>query len=234
MSSVNDGGKGRKAGDVQKPDPNNAAVDPNAAARQDQIKADHDALQESARRVKSSVPSDVRETPVQPAERGLGSSSNTAGRGNPERAATDPRAAATQEQTKANHDRLQESARRVDASVPASVRNTPIQHSDTSTRATTGNRGDDVQRSNAPQVETDPRAAAKLDRVKADDDALEKSAQRVKASVPADVRNTPVQPVRSDIGTDSDSEEKRNANAARENARPSEKNPPKGGGTSHR
>ena len=126
MSNVNRD-KGRKIGDVQKPDPNNAAVDPSAAAQQNQVKADHDALQESARRVQSSVSSDVRDTPVQPAERAQRGRSAATEHVNPDRAAPDPRAAATQDQTKADHDQLEESARRVDASVPASVRNTPVQ-----------------------------------------------------------------------------------------------------------
>jgi hypothetical protein len=45
-----------------------AATDPRAAAKQEQVKADRDALERSARRVEASVPSDVRETPVQPAD----------------------------------------------------------------------------------------------------------------------------------------------------------------------
>jgi hypothetical protein len=45
---------------------NETSVDPNAAAKQDQVKRDHDALEASARRVESSVPSQVRDTPVQP------------------------------------------------------------------------------------------------------------------------------------------------------------------------
>jgi hypothetical protein len=80
------------------------ATDARAAARQEQVKADHAALEESARRVESSVHS----TPVQ-------------------EAATDPAAAAKQDQMKADHDALQESARRVESSVPADVRNTPVQ-----------------------------------------------------------------------------------------------------------
>lgn len=44
------------------------ATDPDAAAIQDQVKADHDALAAQARRVESSVPADVRDTPVQPAD----------------------------------------------------------------------------------------------------------------------------------------------------------------------
>jgi hypothetical protein len=90
----------------------------------------------------------------------------------PDRAATDPRAAAQQEQVKADHDRLEESARRVDASTASGG------------------------------VATDREAAAKQDRVKADHDALQDSARRVEASVPADVRDTPVQPANFTRGAD--------------------------------
>ncbi len=72
-------------------DPNNAATDPNAAAQQDQIKRDKEALQEQARRVDESLPS---------------------GR----EAATDPNAAAVQDQVKRDHDALEESRRRVEES----------------------------------------------------------------------------------------------------------------------
>jgi len=44
--------------------PDHAATDPRAAAQQDQVKRDHDALEESSRRVESSVPPDVRDTPI--------------------------------------------------------------------------------------------------------------------------------------------------------------------------
>lgn len=47
-------------------------------------------------------------------------------RADPEHAETDPRDAALQEQVRADHDALEESARRVEASVPASVRDTPV------------------------------------------------------------------------------------------------------------
>ena len=80
-------------------DPNNAATDPRAAASQDQVKRDHDALADSARRVESSA----------------------------SQSTTDPDAAAKQDRLKADHDRLQELARRVEASVPAEVRDTPVQ-----------------------------------------------------------------------------------------------------------
>jgi uncharacterized protein involved in exopolysaccharide biosynthesis len=82
--------------DAHRPNPDNAATDPNAAAKQDQIKADHDALQDSARRVESSVPASGE-------------------------AATDPTAAALQDRVKADRDRLQESARRVEQSAPADL-----------------------------------------------------------------------------------------------------------------
>ncbi|HEX6097377.1 MAG TPA: hypothetical protein VF432_13695 [Thermoanaerobaculia bacterium] len=82
--------------------PDHAATDPRNAAKQDQIRADHDALQESARRVDASV-------------------SDNGG------AATDRDAAAKQDRVKADHDRLEESARRVASSVPAEVRDTPVQ-----------------------------------------------------------------------------------------------------------
>ena len=77
--------------------PDNAATDVRAKAQQDQVRADHDALQESARRVEASVPSN-------------------------DQPATDPVAAARQDQVRADHDRLEESARRVDATAPNSVR----------------------------------------------------------------------------------------------------------------
>lgn len=102
----------------------------------------------------------------------------------PDRAATDPRAAAQQDQVKADHDALLEQSRRVESSVSQSVRDTPVQQS--SANDTSVPHRTDVQ------VATDPQAAAQQDRVKADHDALEESARRVKASVPADVRDTPV------------------------------------------
>jgi hypothetical protein len=112
--------------------PDNAATDPRAAAQQDQVKADHDALEEQARRVEASIPSDVRD---------------------PNRAATDPRDAAQQAQIRADHDRLEESARRVEASVPAEVRDTPIQRADLGVEATEdtaqSNRNVDAARQNA-------------------------------------------------------------------------------------
>ena len=83
-------------------DRNEAATDPRAAAQQEQVKADHDALVDSARRVEASVPSN-------------------------QQPATDARAAAKQDQVKADHDALVDSARRVEASVPAEVRDTPVQ-----------------------------------------------------------------------------------------------------------
>ena len=84
--------------------PNNAATDPRAAAKQDQVKRDHDVLEESARRVQSSVSAPDH-------------------RPDPNHAATDPRAAAKQEQVKRDHDELEESARRVEESVRTSKDN---------------------------------------------------------------------------------------------------------------
>lgn len=128
--------------------------------------------------------------------------SNTA---DPRNAATDPRGAAIQEQVRADHDALEQSQRRVEASVSADVRNTPVQHQDTGADRGMGT------------AATDASAAAKQDQVHADHDALQESARRVRASVPADVRNTPVQaPDRNanDANTAHD-----NAQAARESAR---------------
>ena len=116
MTSSNNRNDGGSTGDVRRVNPDNAATDPNAAAQQNQVKADHDALQESARRVQSSVPSN-------------------------QQPATDPDAAATQDRVKADRDRLQESARRVESSVSADVRDTPVQPANLGTTAT----GDDAQ-----------------------------------------------------------------------------------------
>jgi hypothetical protein len=80
--------------------PDHAATDPAAAAKQDQIRADHAALQESARRIDAS-----------------------------QQTTTDASAAAKQDQVRADHDALEESARRVKSSVSADVRNTPVQPS---------------------------------------------------------------------------------------------------------
>ena len=92
------------------------ATDARAAARQEQVKADHAALEESARRVESSVGAGLSTTPVH-------------------EAATDPAAAAKQDQIKADRDALQESARRVESSVPADVRNTPVQQANDTVRS---------------------------------------------------------------------------------------------------
>lgn len=67
MTTPNDRNASGRIGEVRPVDPENAATDPRAAAQQDQIKADHEALEESARRVQSSVPAEVRDTPIQPA-----------------------------------------------------------------------------------------------------------------------------------------------------------------------
>ena len=66
MANQNDG----RDNGVRRADPNQAATDPSAAARQDQMKRDHDALADSARRVEGSVPDQVRDQPVPPAKTG--------------------------------------------------------------------------------------------------------------------------------------------------------------------
>lgn len=73
--------------------PNNAATDPRAAAQQDEVKRNHDALEAQKERVDASVPHGGRE------------------------AATDRDAAAVQDQVRRDHDRLEQSARRVESSV---------------------------------------------------------------------------------------------------------------------
>lgn len=55
---------------------------------------------------------------------------------NPDHAATDPRAAAQQEQVKADKSALEDQSRRVEASVPAGVRDTPVQPSNAAGQAT--------------------------------------------------------------------------------------------------
>jgi hypothetical protein len=81
--------------DTHHADPKHAAVDPAAAAKQEQVKADHAALEESARRVESSVSSAVRDTPIRPADTTTGDA----------------------EDARRNADIARESARRVEASV---------------------------------------------------------------------------------------------------------------------
>jgi hypothetical protein len=106
MTSSNNRNDGGSTGDVRRVNPDNAATDPNAAAQQDQVKADHDALQESARRVESSVSADVRDTPVQPANLGT--------------TATDDNAQSIRnvDDARRNADAARDSARRVEQSVP--------------------------------------------------------------------------------------------------------------------
>ena len=58
------------SGAVRQADPQQAATDPVAAARQEQVRADHDALQESERRVDASVSQEVRDRPVHSASDG--------------------------------------------------------------------------------------------------------------------------------------------------------------------
>ena len=55
MTTANNPNGHGKLGEVRKPDPNDAATDPRDAARQEQIKRDHDALEDSRRRVERSV-----------------------------------------------------------------------------------------------------------------------------------------------------------------------------------
>jgi hypothetical protein len=110
MTSSNHSNSGGSGGDTERVNPDNAATDTDAAAVQDQIKADAQALRESARRVEASLPEDGE-------------------------AATDPNAAAIQDEVRASHDELEEQARRVEASVPAAVRDTPVQPANTGTTA---------------------------------------------------------------------------------------------------
>ena len=104
--------------ELRRTDRRDAAVDPDAAAVQDQVRADNRALREQARRVE---------------------------------AATDPDAAAVQEQVKADHDQLEEQARRIANSVPADVRDTPVQamNQGTGEDATEARRNVDSARDNA-------------------------------------------------------------------------------------
>lgn len=57
----NDAGRN---GETRRPDPDAAAQDPENARRQAQVHADHDAIQEQARRVDASTPDDVRDRTV--------------------------------------------------------------------------------------------------------------------------------------------------------------------------
>ena len=54
-----------REGEVREPRPENAAQDPQAAARQEQVQRDSDALRASARRVDASTPDNVRDRSVQ-------------------------------------------------------------------------------------------------------------------------------------------------------------------------
>ena len=47
-------------GEVRPPEPESARQDPAAAARQEQVHRDHDAMQADARRVEASAPADAR------------------------------------------------------------------------------------------------------------------------------------------------------------------------------
>lgn len=122
MANSSDRHDERDGRDQRHADPHDAATDPRAAAKQDQVRRDHDALQESARRVEASVSSSVRDTPVR---------------------SSDLVTSAQQEQMREDHDVLQESARRVAASVPANVRDTPVQPANL---ASASERSDDERR----------------------------------------------------------------------------------------
>lgn len=63
-SASPDSARGRE-GEVREPRPENAAQDPQAAARQEQVQRDSDALRESARRVDATTPENVRDRSVQ-------------------------------------------------------------------------------------------------------------------------------------------------------------------------
>src|SRR5687767_1553113 len=54
MGNSNEANSGGNGSDVRRANPNDAAVDPAAAAQQAQVKADSQAIRESARRVESS------------------------------------------------------------------------------------------------------------------------------------------------------------------------------------
>lgn len=59
------GGTQGRQGEVREPRPENAAQDPQAAARQAQVERDSDAMRDSARRVEASTPSEARDRTVQ-------------------------------------------------------------------------------------------------------------------------------------------------------------------------
>lgn len=162
MNSRNDRSKSG-SGEIHRANPHDAAVDAVAAAQQDQVKADHDALQESARRVDASVSEDVRNTPIQAAHRA--GSDGDLGKNV---AATDAAAVAKQEQVKADHDALEESARRVEASVTSDVRNRPIQPAGESLNAS----------------DDDEAASRNADQARENADAARASARRVEESAP--------------------------------------------------
>lgn len=113
MTSSNNDNRNDNRNDtgVRQHNPENAATDPVAAAQQDQVKRDHDALAAQAARVDASVPANGE-------------------------AATDPDAAARQDQVKADHDRMAEASRRIEASVPADVRDNPVPPSNLGVNAT--------------------------------------------------------------------------------------------------
>ena len=63
-SASPDSARGRE-GEIRAPRPENAAQDPQAAARQEQVQRDSDALRDSARRVEATTPDSVRDRSVQ-------------------------------------------------------------------------------------------------------------------------------------------------------------------------
>lgn len=157
MANQND----RSQDDVHRADPRDAATDPNAAAQQDRMKADHDALEESSRRVAASVPSEVRDRPIEASNLDRRDDAGTAERVETRPAATDLDAAAQQDRIKADHDRMEASARRVEASVPAEVRDTPIGSGAGNTQASEDN--SDASR-NAENARKNADAAREADR----------------------------------------------------------------------
>ena len=72
-----DVGRGRE-GEVREARPENAARDPEAAAKQQQVQRDSDALRESARRIEASTPENVRNRPVQDMTRDIEQSAGRA------------------------------------------------------------------------------------------------------------------------------------------------------------
>ena len=74
------GGAPGRQGDVREARPENAAQDPQAAARQAQVERDSDALRDSARRVEASTPESVRDRTVQETTRDIERDADRSGR----------------------------------------------------------------------------------------------------------------------------------------------------------